>query len=450
MDRVSKLVALAVLATAGTVHAGYAQLAPPAGFGGSPAGWTFAPSANDATFGRVIHQPNGLKVPVPGTSTTMSASYRLASNAPRIAAAAIFANPYVRLGVGIASWLSTGKVVWDAAEGIWRQKADPFDLNGLEWFNRYDQWFSTTTAACQSYAVEHTARNSQGGVATYAFLSADPSGLCRVEYSVSGQPGSNIFEYNLQSRDKQGKGCPSGWTQSPAGCLSPALTQPQLVELLNPANSPGWPMPDLVPLELPPGTPLPVEPPVINPAPGPNPQPRPLFIPTGNPVPNPNYDPQQPPGPANQPYFQPGVRVVPSPTANEPWRVDLQPVNRPVSGPEPMTQPDSETPPDADKPSQEQLDFCVKNPDVLACQKLDEPEAQELPESEKDISISPDGGWGADNAACPAPKLITVQGRAIPIPFDLFCTWASGMRPIIIAMAWLSAAFILLGARNES
>nr|WP_236636991.1 virulence factor TspB C-terminal domain-related protein [Acidovorax sp. BoFeN1] len=209
-------------------------------------------------------------------------------------------------------------------------------------------------------------------------------------------------------------------------------------------------MPDLVPLELPPGTPLPVEPPVINPAPGPNPQPRPLFIPTGNPVPNPNYDPQQPPGPANQPYFQPGVRVVPSPSANEPWRVDLQPVNRPVSGPEPMTQPDSETPPDADKPSQEQLDFCVKNPDVLACQKLDEPEAQELPESEKDISISPDGGWGADNAACPAPKLITVQGRAIPIPFDLFCTWASGMRPIIIAMAWLSAAFILLGARNES
>ncbi|PJZ17701.1 hypothetical protein CEW46_33070, partial [Bacillus cereus] len=78
-------------------HAGYAQLAPPAGFGGSPAGWTFAPSANDSTFGRVIHQPNGLKVPVPGTTTTMSASYRLAANAPRIAAAVIFANPYSAL-----------------------------------------------------------------------------------------------------------------------------------------------------------------------------------------------------------------------------------------------------------------------------------------------------------------------------------------------------------------
>lgn len=448
MDRFSKLVALAVLATAGTVHAGYAQLAPPAGFGGSPAGWTFAPSANDATFGRVIHQPNGLKVPVPGTSTTMSASYRLASNAPRIAAAVIFSNPYVRLGVGIASWLSIGKVFWDAAEGIWRQKADPFDLNGLEWFNGYGQWLGSPSSACQSYAGARTAA-SGSGMYTWSYVSADDSGLCRVRFEQNGNSDSTLVEFTLTSRTATNQ-CPAGWTNSPAGCLSPALTQPQMVELLNPANQPGWPMPDLVPLELPPGTPLPVEPPVINPAPGPNPQPRPLFIPTGNPVPNPNYDPQQSPGPANQPYFLPGVRVVPSPTANEPWRVDLQPVNRPVSGPEPMTQPDSETPPDADKPSQEQLDFCVKNPDVLACQKLDEPEAQELPESEKDISISPDGGWGADNAACPAPKLITVQGRAIPIPFDLFCTWASGMRPIIIAMAWLSAAFILLGARNES
>lgn len=440
MDRFSKLVALAVIATAGTVHAGYAQLAPPAGFGGSPAGWTFAPSANDATFGRVIHQPNGLKVPVPGTSTTMSASYRLASNAPRIAAAVIFSNPYVRLGVGIANWLGVAKVVYDVATGTWVQEIPK--TVGLEYSiaARSDSpWFTSPEAACRWYAGTFSAGSP----------TVNPDGSCSVVYTnpegVEYPQGSS----GINNRETPG-GCPTGWKPSPAGCLSPALTQPQMVELLNPANQPGWPMPDLVPLELPPGTPLPVEPPVINPAPGPNPQPRPLFIPTGNPVPNPNYDPQQPPGPANQPYFQPGVRVVPSPTANEPWRVDLQPVNRPVSGPEPMTQPDSETPPDADKPSQEQLDFCVKNPDVLACQKLDEPEAQELPESEKDISISPDGGWGADNAACPAPKQITVQGRAIPIPFDLFCTWASGMRPIIIAMAWLSAAFILLGARSES
>lgn len=449
MDRFSKLVALAVLATAGTVHAGYAQLSSPAGFGGSPAGWTFAPSANDATFGRVIHQPNGLKVPVPGTSTTMSASYRLASNAPRIAAAVIFASPHLRAAAGIASWLGVGKLVWDSVEQVWRQTSDPLDSSSLEWADSFGQWFATPSGACSSWAASSTSVRGDG-MYSWSMRSATPGGNCLWAFSNLNNGQSTDGEHQLTSRPTVGSTCPNGWTSSPAGCLSPALTQPQLVELLNPANQVGWPMPESVPLELPPGTPLPVEPPVINPAPGPSPQPRPLFIPTGNPVPNPNYDPQQSPGPANQPYFLPGVRVVPSPTANEPWRVDLQPVNRPVSGPEPMTQPDSETPPDADKPSQEQLDFCVKNPDVLACQKLDEPEAQELPESEKDISISPDGGWGADNAACPAPKLITVQGRAIPIPFDLFCTWASGMRPIIIAMAWLSAAFILLGARNES
>ena len=449
MDHSAKLIAALVLSFAGTAHAGYALARPPSGW--SPG--NYAPSANDSTYGRVIHSPNGPTTVVGGQAVKMPASYRLAANAPRIAAGIIFAHPYVRTGAAIASWLGVARVVWDAAEGIWRQKADPFDLNGLEWSNSYDQWFSTTTAACQSYAVEHTARNSQGGVATYAFLSADPSGLCRVEYSVSGQPGSNIFEHNLQSRDKPGQVCPSGWTPSPAGCLSPALTQPQMVELLNPSNQPGWPMPDLVPLELPPGTPLPVEPPVINPAPGPNPQPRPLFIPTGNPVPNPKYDPQQPPGPANQPYIQPGVRVVPSPTANEPWRVDIQPVNRPVDSPNPAPQPDPEEDPNPDdKPKpEEQQSLCEKHPDIVACAKLGEPgQATPVPNESKTLTIAPENGFGQSGGSCPPPRTVQVAGLTLSMPFDLLCDFATGLKPVIVGLAWLTAAFTFMGIGRRS
>lgn len=438
MDRVSKLVALAVLATAGTVHAGYAQLAPPAGFSGTPGAWQFAPSANQAVFGNVLHHPGALRVPVPGSAVTMPAAYRLAANAPRIAAGIIFAHPYVRAGAAIASWLGVAGFVWDAVNSQWVQPDNQYPVSqGFEYSTLGYGWHPSEESSCKA-AVD--------GLGDRVFVSIEvipPRIYCRMAYKINL---ANVQDYEISKRSSA---CPAGWYVTPAGCVETpppkTVTKEQFEDALAPE-----PMPERVPLELPQPTPLPIDLPFINPEPGLNPQPRPLFVPTGDPVPNPQYDPNAPPGPNNLPWNQPGVRVVPSPTPSEPWRVDLMPVNRPVPGPEPMTEPDSETPPDADKPSQEQLDFCSKNPDVLACQKLDEPESEELPESEKDISISPDGGWGADNMACPAPKLITVQGHAIPIPFDLFCTWASGMRPIIIAMAWLSAAFILLGARNES
>lgn len=284
-------------------------------------------------------------------------------------------------------------------------------------------------------------------------MSADPSGLCRVSYSVTGQPGSNIFERNLESRNTQAQGCPAGWTSSPAGCLSPALTQPQMVDLLNPANNPGWPMPNSVPQELPPGTPLPVEQPVINPAPGPDPVPRPLFVPTGDPVPNRNYDPQQAPGPNNQPWLQPGVRVVPSPTPAEPWRVDLQPVNRPTVSPNPAPEPQPEEDPNAsDKPKpEEQQSLCEKHPDVVACAKTGSVEAVPVPNEDRQLAINKDTGYGPESGTCPAPKTATVMGQALSFKYDLLCDFAGYIKPIVIAFAWLSAALTFFGfSRKDS
>lgn len=432
MDRLAKLVTAALLLVAGAAQAGYAQLAPPAGFGGSPGNWTFAPSANDVRYGGTAFSPNALRVPVPGTTATMPAAYRFAANAPRIAAAAIYMNPYVRTGVAIASWLGVGKFIYDEVTKQWQQIIDSQEVISQPWLYRYN------------YSPWATA----GETCKLPFANGTGTPFS----STGNQPFSGCKDKDgyYRSIESIKQSCPANTVETPAGCVlktSETVFVPKEVFL---DKLPTAPMPDSVPWELPKPTPLPVEQPVINPEPVPNPVPRPLFVPTGDPVPNPQYDPNAAPGPNNQPWIQPGVRVNPSPTPSEPWRVDLQPLNRPVPGPEPMPEPDSEDPPVPDKPSEEQIDFCAKNPDVLACQKLDEPNSEELPASEKPISISPDGGWGADNASCPAPKQITVQGRAIPIPFDLFCTWASGMRPIIIAMAWLSAAFILLGARSES
>lgn len=449
-----KLVVLAALGiAASSANAGYAQLAPPAGFGGTPGAWTIASSANDAIFDRVIHQPNALKVPVPGTATTMPASYRLAANAPRIAAAAIFLHPGVRAAVGIATWLGVAKVIWDATSGTWRQIADQTDPSGYQYQATYWGWESGWKASKQAACQALLGKSDISGGYTYTVTSAsvDEYGNCALKIRATHPTNPTTNEttsVGIARRQTEGEQCPTGWTSSPAGCLSPALTQPQMVELLNPANQPGWPMPNTVPKELPPGTPLPVEQPVINPAPGPNPTPRPLFVPTGDPVPNPNYSPQQYPTPENAPYLQPGVRVVPSPTVNDPWRVDLQPLNRPTQEPYSPPGPVSdESPNPGDKPkTDEEQSLCEKHPDVVACQKLGTaPEAKPVPNEDRQLSIQPDTGWGEGSGSCPAPKTVQVHGFQLSMPFGLLCDFAAGIRPVVIGLAWLAAAFTFMG-----
>lgn len=217
---------------------------------------------------------------------------------------------------------------------------------------------------------------------------------------------------------------------------STPLTPQQLEDDLS-----GFPMPAAVPNAFP-GTPFPVELPVINPSPGANPFPQPLRVPQGDPQPIPNTDPAQ--------WKTPVIDIVPSPTPAEPWRVDVQPkdIIKTDATPLPDSDPVPVTPPEGQTEQEVTPDLCEKNPEILACQKLDEPDSENVEKLDKTVTVSPDSGWGAGNAACPAARHITVQGRDVPIPFDLFCTYMSGIRPLVISMAWLSAGFILLGVKG--
>jgi hypothetical protein len=122
-------------------------------------------------------------------------------------------------------------------------------------------------------------------------------------------------------------------------------------------------MPSTVPLELPYPTPLPIEQPSpwINPTPGENPQSQPLRIPTGQPTPVPNTNPQQ--------YRQPYVDIVPAPTPDSPFRVDVKPGETTSTNPNPVENP---TPDAQDKPAEEQdKSLCEKYPDIAACEKVE-------------------------------------------------------------------------------
>ncbi|WP_157896717.1 hypothetical protein [Acidovorax carolinensis] len=374
----------------------------------------------------------------------MPAAYRFAANAPRIAASVIFMNPYVRTAVGIAAWLGVAKVFWDAADGVWKKDTDEL-ISNYEYSvagHLPSSWRSTPQGACQ-FALDSQYASYPNNVYQIASVTAT---MCHIQQLYNGK----VVDDSYNTITKRDKPCPAGSTWTPAGCLVKGIPQPVPIEEFQ-TRLPSTPMPETVPWELPRPTPLPVEQPVINPEPGSNPVPRPLFVPTGDPVSNPQYDPNAAPAPNNQPYIQPGVRVNPSPTPQEPWRVDLQPVNRPVSGPEPMPEPDSETPINPDKPSEEQLDFCAKNPDVLACAKpeLDTPDG-EIPKSNKNIQLNEENLFGS--GSCPADVYFTPHGiQQLKVwDWNQSCGYITGyVKPILIICCTFAAFMILIPGRTE-
>ena len=437
MAHFSKLVATLAAVFCATAHAGYAQLAPPVGWAagvGSQAP-TYAAAANEAWLANTVRTSASLNVG--GRAVTVPVSMRLAANAPGYLAGRIGTGMLAGLGgpfgIGltlgaalvlpsVTEWIAqTGKYKWNDSTKEWEEKQL---VPGTQYRTAIElEWSDSMSAACGLMAAAKTYTGQTASV-----ISSNPQCVVSVKADGPYAPQQQTFGYLTR------QGNIERWN-------------PTTYPIVQPNLAPN-PFPEGLPNALP--IPWPVQSPVINPSPGANPAAQPLFVPTGNPVPNPNYNPQQAPSPANQPYLQPGVRVVPIPTPANPWQVDVQPVDKPTPNADGSPDPATENPEDPNKPVNKDADLCEKNPDILACQKLDKPDSVDLPEKEIPITVAPDSGWGASDAQCPAPRYIYPQGKQIAIPFTLFCQYMSGIRPIILAMAWLGAAFILIGAKESS
>lgn len=440
-----KALTLALFLSLGTsAHAGYAQAKPPSGW--SPSGFT-GPAANNPSY-----YPGGVRttasINVGGKAVTMPANLRFSANAPRFAGAVLFANPYIRGAAAIAGWLGVAGLVYDAASGLWKREGEDTEnhlSSGLEYHSDYNggsnymAWFPTPGQACES-GISNVA--SIAGWFSYEISSITET-YCAV--TVVTREGHNPIDtgFRIFSRPSS---CPSGWYVTPAGCVQtpPAKTVNE-EEFLDALTQ--HPMPAEVPRYIP--APLPVELPEMPPA----------FVPTGNPVPNPDYNPQADPSPENQPYKQPGVRIVPTPTPSSPWQVDLQPVNRasetpdpkpePEIGqlPEPGTNPGSGNGPETGGPGTTppgqtiaSPGLCDKYPDILACQTIEEPEEEELPEKDISEKFQIIGGFYS-SATCPAfPTIDMLPG----LSWQPFCDQLARIRPLVLAFAWLSAVMIIL------
>lgn len=427
-------------------YAAYANLSPPPGWSqGGSAAWATASNGFAAqTANQWINNAakTSAMLNVGGKQVAVQASLALGPSAPKVIAGLIFSNPYLRAGVGIASWLGTGKVIYDAASGSWSAPQTSYPVSDGQGWYAYD-------IKNPRSSPEQACRDITGGA--YGKVTGPfDDGMTMSCYKKSGTD----FEFVTTMRKTSMSSCPSGWFITPAGCVQTVpprqLTQKEMVDLLNPANTPGWPMPSSVPNELPIGTPLPVQLPVVNPDTGVNPFPKPMFVPTGDPVRNPNYNPDAAPSPTNQPFIQPGTNVTPRPTTANPWQVDVQPVDRPQAGPDPLPE-NPKTDPN-DKPREEnEKSLCEKHPDILACQKpdLDTPDG-DIPKTSRDVSLQEENLFGG--GSCPADVYFSPQGLQQMKVWD----WnkacgdiSTYLKPILIICCTFAAFMILVPGRTE-
>lgn len=434
-----KLLIIGLLFICNLSFAGYAQLKPPPGWSqgmgaaipGQSGVFSFGAAANSSSFkGSTVLTNAALNVA--GQLITVPVSMRVAANAAAVAAEWSFGNPYLFVGalvVPIAyNWYQNQGL--EVRDGVWLKKySTEYCTNGTCYEFSYDQlsWGSITSACAQGVAV----RNA-GGTQTYTtvLVSTDISG------AVQGSCITDRVQVSDGTKIRGGFPVARRILPSSKGEIWTPISKPDFIKTVEPT-----PIPDGMPKELP-DVQWPVEAPVINPdpliapqpAPAPAPLQRPLFIPTGNPVPT--ADPNV--------FNQPGVRATPSPTPENPWRVDLVPEDISQNSPAPKSNqelnPATPIPPGKPKPS-ETPGLCDLYPDILACQKLDTPDTPELETKQKTISITPDSGFGTAGGYCPVPRRFS-KGE---FSFQIYCDFASGIKPVVLAVAWLVAAGILIG-----
>lgn len=476
MDHPSKLVIGALLALLGaSAHAGYAQAVPPAGFSqidpaASTGRWGYAKAANEAWTSSTVRTTASLNVG--GRTVTMPAAMRFATNAPRYAAGILFLNPYLRTGIAVAGWLGLSKIIWDEVNKQWVKQEDvENDPPGI--YSIYpDRTASSYDAACSQ--MQYYVPEVYVGYEVVPYTEYGYKFLCIGKWRYADSTTIHTLTRPINFSPAP---CPSGTQAVDGKCKgvqNRPLTKEEFERELAPEvwrpENPGT-VPEKFHEAVPPGTPLPVEIPVINPRYVPLPQttptPNPYFWPSGDPYPNPNFNPNAPVSPENQPYIQPGVRIKPSPTLDEPWRVDVEPVNRPQTEPNPKPdnelnpgplpppnpedEPNPEDPPDKNdqKKPEDQASLCEKHPDIIACAKMDEVEPEDVQNEQKDLSITPTTGWETGAGTCPAPVTRQVAGLTLEMQWQPFCDLATGIRPVILALAWIAAAMMVIGVARR-
>lgn len=424
MDHRASLVAV-LLCLSGTASAYVFPSAPP-GFGGSPGAWTFTPPSPSQQVGGIMRGPGPS---IAGAAQT-KAAFKLGKGAAGALARGVVRGGVAGAAIAGASWFAEHCIT--QGDSGWVFSCTP--AGELDPVPEYEYkitsygWNKSAATVCAQWVG---GLDGNGRYHRYRRVEVG-RGFAECQFDLAFDPNGPWSESAQEMEVRTEMKCPPPSVKQANGtCVMYAppspMTDDQVVKEMED---------EALPPMLPPGIPYPVESPVWNPNEANPPAAQPLRVPQGNPQPIPDTNPQQ--------YRQPVTRYTHSPTTDTPWRMDVTPEDVITDSPTGITEPTT-VPTGTPAKETETPDLCKTNPDIVACQKLGDLEAMDVPNKNVDLAITKDDGYGPANGTCPSPKVVSVLGMQLTFPWTLFCEFALMIRPLLIGFAWLSAALTFMG-----
>lgn len=410
-------------------HAGYALPSPPPGFSVTSAGYMYRAPAGVAAVNGAFQ--TGVSVNVAGKSVTVPAAMRLASNAPSFVVNAVKSRvPWAMIGA-VALWAITDSMSWDDDQQQWVSVGATGGATYHVFINSQGaSTCSTIQEACSKEQVWNAvaAHVSQGHPYTFGSSWSSANGYTSTDEHIE------VFwsgGYSIATARGRGQECPEGmgWSSGAGQCVSlnPEPIPQSYWDSLSNSSMPGD-----VALQAVQQIALPVQSPELSPV----------------------------TEPLSQPYLDPVtglpyrdmVRITPSPTPENPFRVRVDPYKQPVSSTEPDAQPVTPTeqaPVESIPPEQKAL--CEQFPNASACAELGSgSDPGPVEEQAVDVTAIQPVSIGATGGTCPADRVMQTQFGTLAFEWATLCAFAEGVRPVILAMAWLVAGFgFFYGAKRS-
>lgn len=373
-------------------------------------------------------------------AVVFNAAIPIAATAASVAVTAVRANPAGLVTSAVVSYLLTKGI--ELVDGEFKKATTgpsptetetiPVTAEGRLWNDGYGQfkpWSQAHSTSCSLWIQN----NNAGGWWTLVgpASQSEPSPPANTAtFQCRVLDGSTQSQMNVNALGTTANGinytCPDGYTISGTNCTRPKQVttyQPLTESDWDAARSGYWPDPAILDL-VKKGVPLPTD--------------APVFSPTyqDDPVGDPYVD------PVTGKRYQDKARITPSTT--NPSQADVQVFKQEIdANGQPVISPGTGQPV---PPEKQQEDPCKLNPDRVGCKNLGTPDDIDLEIQERGVSAITVQSFGS-NATCPQPIPLP---KGASLSFQYPCAMAEGVKPFLLALAWLVAGFIIIGAVREA
>lgn len=92
---------------------------------------------------------------------------------------------------------------------------------------------------------------------------------------------------------------------------------------------------------------------------------------------------------------------------------------------------------------------CKTNPNSIGCSEFGEVENTELQQDSRSVSFTPQSGWGAFTASCPAPSTASLSIGPVVMDNTLLCTFLASVRVLLVSVALVVGALIFVGGVRQ-